>query len=161
MSRLMEHFCLTQRIWMPLFNSRRTNLSSQSTEREKISTSSCHFWGRGRRQSRCLRSLMNGMHRTQSDRWRLYLLSLVILSHVFWLSISWKAQRWSKKRFNLQSLSPVRSLRLLLVTNNYFISTNVACPWDNFNLNILARRLSLWSRPNTTCNKLQWSMIAH
>ena len=36
------------------FNSRCTNVLSQSTDREKMSTSSCHFW---RQRSRCLRSL--------------------------------------------------------------------------------------------------------
>ena len=43
MFRLMERFCLTQRIWMPL-SSRCTNLSSQITERGKISTAGCHVW---------------------------------------------------------------------------------------------------------------------
>ena len=41
-SRLMERFYFTQRIWMPL-SSRCTNLSGQIAKREKIiSTSGCH-----------------------------------------------------------------------------------------------------------------------
>ena len=39
------------------FNTRCTNLSSQSTEREKISTSGCHFCRPGRQNYRCLMSL--------------------------------------------------------------------------------------------------------
>ena len=54
MSRLVEHFCLTQKISMP----RCTNFSSQRTEGEKISASGCCFWRTGRQGSRCLRSLI-------------------------------------------------------------------------------------------------------
>ena len=42
---------------------------------------------------------MNGMHRTHFDHLRLDLQSLVILSRVFWPSVTWnvrKPQRWSK-----------------------------------------------------------------
>ena len=42
---------------------------------------------------------MNGMHRTHFDHVRLDLQSLVILSRVFWPSVTWnvrKPQRWSK-----------------------------------------------------------------
>ena len=35
------------------------NLMSQSTERQKISTSGFHFWRPGRQRSRCLRSLLH------------------------------------------------------------------------------------------------------
>ena len=37
------------------FNSCYTNLSSQITKREKLSTSGCHLWRPGRQGSRCLR----------------------------------------------------------------------------------------------------------
>ena len=39
------------------FNSCYTNLSSQITKREKLSTSSCHLWCPGRQGCRCLRPL--------------------------------------------------------------------------------------------------------
>ena len=40
------------------FNSTLTDLSIQSTEKEKMPTSSCHFWRPRRQRSRCLRSLI-------------------------------------------------------------------------------------------------------
>ena len=40
------------------FNSTLTDFSIQSTEKEKMPTSSCHFWRPGRQRSRCLRSLI-------------------------------------------------------------------------------------------------------
>ena len=56
MSRLMECLCLGRRNWMACFNSCCTNLSIQSTKREKISTSHRYFLRLGRERSRCLRS---------------------------------------------------------------------------------------------------------
>lgn len=56
MSCVMECFCLAQQIWMALFYYPSTNLLSQSTGREKLSTSSCHFWRPGHQHS--WRSLM-------------------------------------------------------------------------------------------------------
>ena len=52
---------------------------------------------------------MNGMHRTQFDHARLDLLSLVIWSRVFWLSVTWnlrKAQRWSKSVLTFDRCRP-------------------------------------------------------
>ena len=45
------------------------NLMSQSTERQKISTSGFHFWRPGRQRSRCLRSLLHFGWITPGGRW--------------------------------------------------------------------------------------------
>ena len=60
MSRLMERFCLTHSESECLcFKSRCTNVPSLNTERERISTSACHFWRPRRQRCRCLRCLLS------------------------------------------------------------------------------------------------------
>ena len=60
MSCLMERCCVTQWIWILPLTFHGANLLSQSTERQKTSSSSFHFWYPGRQRSRCLiRSLLH------------------------------------------------------------------------------------------------------
>lgn len=71
MSRLMEYFCLTQRIWMTFFNSHCANLfESEHCKRENINfrLPLKSFWRPGRQRPRRLRSLLT-LCKTNTSLW--------------------------------------------------------------------------------------------
>ena len=75
-----------------------------------------HAWHRCSHHSFRLPLRMNGMHRTQSDQTRFYLLLFVTWSLVFWPSMIWNLH----KHFDIQSkalnLPALLNLWILLVT---------------------------------------------